>query len=228
MNYEEFETWFKRNKILSFVLTPLFVIGTIFTFTDQSNRVISLVKSVVGYEEPVLIEVNGDGAMDKRLQLAKLEATKYKLPNSSTVVIKFLSLPMLNDFSRNGITKNPQATHAIVTTVSPIKTVSGGLVFDGADCRLSLEASFFDKSNMTARFEVVSLSCTDNQGVAYSIEPKHSIGYISELSNPGKAFVNINNSDGYLTIHPERNYLAQLYEPIESVDKRGISLFGRF
>jgi hypothetical protein len=228
LSFEDFEIWVKRNKWTSIIMVVLFIIGTIFSITDQSSRLFGIVKNIIGYEEPILVEADGNGAMEKRLNLAKLEATKYKIPSSSSAVIKFISLPMLNYFHKTNAMTDANLTHAMITTVSPIKPTSSGQVFDGADCRFGLEASVFDKSKMKAKFEIVSLSCTDNEGYAYSIEPKHSIGYISEIGDPGVAFVKIVDNDGYLTINPEINYFAQLYEPIETIDKKGISFFGRF
>ena len=228
MNFENIEAWSKRNKWTSVVLTALFIVGVIFSITDYSNRLLTIGKEIIGYKAPVLFEAVGNGAMEKRMHLAKLEATKYKIPSSSTAVIKFINLPMLNQFRKNAIETDPESTHAIVASISPIKSASGTQVFDGADCRFGVQASLFDPIKMSARFEIISLSCTDNQGYAYSIEPKSTIGYISELGNPGIASVAIVDDDGYLTVNPEQNYFAQLFESIEAINNRGISLFGRF
>jgi len=228
LNFENFEIWAKRNKWTSIIMVALFIIGTIFSVTDQSSRLFGIAKNIIGYEEPILIEADGDGAMEKRLSLAKMESTRYKIPSSSSAVIKFIGLPMLNYFHKENSMTDANSTHAIVTTVSPIKSTSSDQMFDGADCRFGVEVSVFEKPKMKARFEIVSLSCTDNEGYAYSVEPKYSIGYISEISNPGIALVKVVNNDGYLTIDPEINYLAQLYEPIKAIDKKGISFFGRF
>ena len=115
-----------------------------------------------------------------------------------------------------------------MATVSPIKPVSSDYIFDGTDCRFGIEASVFEKDSMIARLEVKSLSCTDNEGYAHSFEPQKSIGFVSEMGRPGIPFIDVIDDDGYLTIDPDKNYFVQLYEPIEAIDKRGISLFGRF
>jgi hypothetical protein len=223
LSFERFEKGFKNNKVLSLILIPLFVLSLIFSITDTGNRLFTFVKSVLGYEATEFVEVNGKNKVEKRLHLAKLEATKYKIPSSSMMVVKFISLPFLNVYGEKNAINSSMAA-----TVSPIKSVSGNSVFDGADCRVGIEAESFDKASMKASFGVTSISCTDNNGVAYSFEPNRSIGYLSELSNPGISNVSVNDDDGYFTIFPENNYLVQLYEPIESIDKRGISLFGRF
>ena len=228
MNFETIETWFKRNKWTSILLTILFVIGLVFSVTDYTNRLVTIGKELIGYKEPIIFEINADGTMKERMTLARLEATKYKIPSSSTSVIKFISLPMLNQFHKNAIEIDPESTHAIVTSISPIKPISGEQVFDGGDCRFSVRASSFDQDHMVASFEVISLSCTDNQGYAYTIEAKTSIGYLSEIGNPGINSVKIIDDEGYLTIDPDNNYFVQLYEPIKSINNRGISLFGRF
>jgi hypothetical protein len=223
LNFEKFEKGIKNNKIFSLILIPLFIVSIIFSITDTGNRLVTFVKSVVGYEATESVEVNGKNKIEKRLHLAKLEATKYKIPSSSMMVVKFISLPFLNEFGdKNAINSSMAAT------ISPIKPVSGDIVFDGADCRVGIKAESFNKASMKASFGITFISCTDNKGVAYSYEPEHSIGYLSELLNPAISNVSVNDDGGYLTIFPENNYLVQLYEPIESIDKRGISLFGRF
>jgi hypothetical protein len=185
-------------------------------------------KEITGYKEPIVFKVNGNGAMEERLKLAKLEATKYKIPSSSISVIKFIGLPMLNQYHKNSVETDPESTHAIVTSVSPIKSIVGEQVFDGGDCRFGVQASSFDQANMVASFEVTSLSCTDNQGYTYDSGENSSIGFLSELGAPMINSVTIINDEGYLTINPEKNYFIQLHEPIENISKRGISLFGRF
>ena len=228
MSFERFEIWTKKTTWTSIILFLLFVTGTIFNISDYGNRLFNVVKNIAGYEEPVLVEASGDGFMEKRMNLARLEATKYKIPSSSSAVIKFLGLPMFNNFITPNITNSSFSTHAIVATVSPIRSTLDKKIFDGADCRFGVEASVFDKVNMEAQFKIVSLSCTDNEGYAYSVDAEHSIGYISEIGNPGVPIVNIVDNDGYLTVDPNVNYFAQLYEPIESINRKGISLFGRF
>ncbi len=223
INFEKFENGFKKNKLLSLILIPLFILSLIFSITDTGNRLITFIKSVVGYEALEYVEVNGQTKIEQRLHLAKLEATKYKIPSSSMMVVKFISLPFLNEYN-----KRETINSSMAATVSPIKSVSGNIVFDGGDCRVGLKAESFDKASMKASFGVTFISCTDNKGIAYSFEPSYSIGYLSELSNPGISSVKVNDDDGYFTIFPETNYLVQLYEPVESIDKRGISLFGRF
>ena len=206
MNYEDIETWFKRNKWTSIILTLVFVIGLVFTITDYSNRISSIAKKIIGYKEPVTFEINATGGVEQRVKLAKLEATKYKIPSSSTAVVKFISLPMLNQYNKNPVERDAESTHAIVVSISPITQISGNKVFDGGDCRFGIQASSFDQDKMVASFSIISLSCTDNEGYAYSLEPNKSFGYISELGKPGISSVKIIDDDGYWTIDPEQNY----------------------
>lgn len=228
MNFERFEKKVKRNPIWSVVLTILFIFTTIFSITDIGKRILNLAKDIIGYKEPIVVEANGDGVMEKWLNLAKLQSTKYTIPNSSGAVVKFLTLPMLNHFDNYTIDSDKNISVAVVTTVSPLKTTSDDEVFDGGDCRFVVKASFVEPKKLNARFEINSVSCTDNKGYAYSIESEKSMGYLSELSNPGVSQVTIKDDDGYLTIDPSTNYYAQLYMPLKRIEKRGKSAVGRF
>jgi len=185
-------------------------------------------KEIIGYKDPIVFKVNGSGAMEERMNLAKLEATKYKIPSSSTSVIKFIGLPLLNKFHKNAVETDPESTHAIVTSVSPIKSISGEQVFDGGDCRFRVRASSFDKISMVASFEITRISCIDNQGYSYRSDDEKPIGYLSELGSPMINSISIIDDEGYLTINPEQNYFVQLHEPIKNLGNRGISLRGRF
>ncbi len=228
MNFEKFEQWMKRNKITSTILFTLFILTTMFSISDVGNKTWIFFTMISGYEPPIMVKAIGNGMVEKRLNLAKLESVNYKIPSSSIFVIKFLTLPMLNNFNKNFGINDSESTHAVVTSVSPIKPTMEDIVFDGADCHFGIEASSFDQEALTARLELVSLACTDNQGYVYSNEAKSQIGYLSDLGNPNVASVKTVDDDGYLTVDPDKNYLAQLYTPIESIKNRGISFFGRF
>lgn len=228
MNFEHFEQKIKRNPISSSVLAVLFVCSTIFSISDTWERLLNIITNFIGYKKPIVVTVDGDGAIEKRLNLAKLQVAKYKIPSSDVAVIKFLTLPMLNNYDDYSLASKQDTSLAIVTTVSPIKTTSDDKVFDGGDCRFGVKASSFERKTMTAVFEIISLSCTDNKGYAYSIESDHPMGYVSELANLGISQIKIINNDGYLTIDVETNYYAQLYAPLKNIQKHGISGVGRF
>ncbi|EGR1479572.1 hypothetical protein P3580_06635 [Vibrio parahaemolyticus] len=228
MGFTRLKEVISKNKIVISIAALLTATSYVYEAKDTGIRFVQDIKQIIGYEQPILVTVQGDGAVEKRLKLAKLEASNYSIPSSSAAVIKFLSLPWLNSPQSHIAKTEHDYTFAIVTTVSPISSTSSEHVFDGGDCRLGVRASNIEKDKMIATFDIVSLSCTDNSGYAYSIEPDYPIGYISALSTPGINKVKIVDNDSYLTIDPEKNYYAQLYHPLEKIDKLGVSFVGRF
>ncbi|MBE4102421.1 hypothetical protein HJ111_17925 [Vibrio parahaemolyticus] len=228
MGFTRLKEIISKNKIVISIAALLTATSYVYEAKDTGIRFVQDIKQIIGYELPILVTVQGDGAVEKRLKLAKLEASNYSIPSSSAAVIKFLSLPWLNSPQSHIAKTEHDYTFAIVTTVSPISSTSSEHVFDGGDCRLGVRASNIEKDKMIATFDIVSLSCTDNSGYAYSIEPDYPIGYISALSTPGINKVKIVDKDSYLTIDPEKNYYAQLYHPLEKIDKLGVSFVGRF
>ncbi len=228
MGFTRLKEIISKNKIVISIAALLTATSYVYEAKDTGIRFVQDIKQIIGYEQPILVTVQGDGAVEKRLKLAKLEASNYSIPSSSAAVIKFLSLPWLNSPQSHIAKTEHDYTFAIVTTVSPISSTSSEHVFDGGDCRLGVRASNIEKDKMIATFDIVSLSCTDNSGYAYSIEPDYPIGYISALSTPGINKVKIVDKDSYLTIDPEKNYYAQLYHPLEKIDKLGVSFVGRF
>lgn len=163
-----------------------------------------------------------------RIRLAKAESSQYKIPNSAQVIAKFLTYPMFNRFNESPVANNPYSTHAFVSTVSPFKTLNSDLVFDGGDCRLGIEATSINTSISKVKLEVKGISCTDNRGVAYSMDDDGYIGYVSELNAPGIASIDIVDDDGMQTIDVKKNYVVQFYSPINTLSKKGLSFFGRF
>lgn len=228
MGFTRLKKIISKNKILIYITALLTVTSYVYEVKDTGMRFIQDIRQIIGYEQPIQVTVQGDGAMEKRLKLAKLEASKYSIPSSSSAVIKFLSLPWLNSPHPYIANTEHDYTFAIVATVSPISSTSSEHVFDGGDCRLGVRASNIKKDKMIVTFDIVSLSCTDNAGYAYSIDLDYPIGYISALSNPGIDKVKIVDNDSYLTINSDINYYAQLYHPIKKFDKLGISFVGRF
>ncbi|MEZ8103452.1 hypothetical protein [Vibrio bivalvicida] len=228
MGFTRLKEIISKNKIVISIAALLTTTSYVYEAKDTGMRFVQDMKQIIGYEQPIMVAVQGDGAMEKRLKLAKLEASNYSIPSSSSAVIKFLSLPWLNSPQSHIANTEQDSTFAVVTTVSPISSTQSEYAFDGGDCRLGVRASNIEKHKMIASFDIISLSCTDNAGYAYSIEPDYPIGYISALNNPGINKVKIVDNDRYLTIDPETNYYAQLYHPLEKIDKLGISFVGRF
>ncbi|WP_045388706.1 hypothetical protein [Vibrio rotiferianus] len=167
-------------------------------------------------QEKVSIYDHLNETIKERLVRAKIEALDFKIPSSSQVEVKFLSIPELN-----------RQSDSIVTSVSPIRDAKTGRVFDGADCRLGLKSIDVNKSQK-ATFNVHSVSCTDNEGYAYTLENDRPMGYLSEKSEPRKSKVNVIDYKEFPSINPNVNYIVNLYEPLSHIKNVGVSFVGRF
>lgn len=135
---------------------------------------------------------------------------------------------MLNGLEKS-IKQDHLNTHAILVAISPIDSEHGD--FDAGDCHIGVEGYQFDKENMRAKFGIKSLSCTDNKGYAYTIEPENNndyIGYLSEENNIGKDWIPVIKDTKLMTADIDNKYVAMFSEPVNNIELKGRSFFGRF
>ena len=224
MNLEKVELFFKRNKTISIITIPLFVLTIFFSVIDFGERIVTFINDLLDYEEPFTIEIKEENLMFKRLLISKIESIKYQTPSSSSAMVKFINLPKLN----NDNTPDRDDSHSILSVITPIKSYESDKVFDGTDCRFLAEKSFFDEVEMKVRIEVKSVECVDNQNIYYRYSTSDYLGAVSEVSNLGDPYIKVIDDDGYFTIDPNIKYFVQFYNPIEQFERKGISANGRF
>jgi len=167
-------------------------------------------------------------SIKERIEQSKIDGVEYKIPSSTIAVGKFITYPMLNGLEKT-VRDDYLNTHAILSTISRISSDHGE--FDAGDCRIGVEGYQFDQDNMRAKFGIKSLSCTDNEGYAYAIESKSGknyIGYLSEESNIGNDWLSVVKDDKLMTADIDKKYIAMFIKPVNHIELKGRSLFGRF
>jgi len=170
---------------------------------------------------------NSEKTIKEKLILSKIEALNYKLPNSQNSIVKFIGKPTFNYINNNKF-KGFYTNHAMLGSISPIKSQKRKYVFDGGDCRFSSEAVAFDEKSMTGKILITNITCIDNSNIGYTLKGGKYLGYISMINKPGISSVKVISEDGLFTVDSSINYIAELYSPISSFVKQGVSIAGRF
>jgi len=222
--YDELESILKKNKSLA---PFLLVLGLLFAALNASENFIKLyefaansISYIKNFRSPVLTTI------DDRLREAKIEAVNYKIASSEIVVAKFITYPMLNNF--NQMDDDWNLSIAIMTSISPFKATNVDRVFDGGDCRFTIKADRFSIALMNASFKITGITCIDNDSHVYELSSDASLGYLAVEQSVGINRVSVIDHDRYLMPNPNQSYVIQFYEPISTLEYKGVSAVGRF
>ncbi len=195
------------------------LIFLVFTVIAGSASIYSVAPSFLSKSDPE-VQVPGSNNIERSIFMAKMEGVKFTTPSASKVVAKFFVRPTVT------LSIDEDFSMFALVSVSPFKPKNSKIVFDAGDCRFLGYAIMFEPGSNKATFSVKTISCTNNENDAYSLEfadHKNSpVGLLSDLNEPTEMSISLDSDqEGFYSVPMFKNVLINFLEPIEELNYVG-------